>query len=173
MDTAPIKNQKIWIIDIILFSVGIILDQLAKRMALGLKSRPIILIQDILELRYVENQGAAFGVLQGQRIYFIIIAAAVFFVVAWILSKLPAERKYNKLHVALCLILAGAVGNTIDRIIRGYVIDFIYFKLINFPVFNVADIFITVATFWLAAMILFVYKDADFDFLRKNSGSGE
>lgn len=173
MDTADqnksIKNRKIWILDILLFSFGILLDQLTKRMAIGLKSRPIILIADVLQLRYVENRGAAFGIFQGQRIPFIIIFAAVFIVFTWLLVKLPPEGKYNKLHIALSLILAGAVGNTIDRVIRGYVIDFIYFEIINFPVFNAADIYITVTTIWLAFIILFVYKDSDFDFLRRKS----
>lgn len=162
-----IMNRKIWILDILIFSIGILLDQLTKRMATGLKSRPIILMEDVLQLRYVENRGAAFGIFQGQRIPFIIIFAAVFIFIIWFLIKLPTERKYNQLHIALSLILAGAVGNTIDRAIRGYVIDFIYFEIINFPVFNAADIYITVTTVWLAFIILFVYKDSDFDFLRR------
>ena len=166
--------KRIWMIDFILFSTGIILDQITKYMAMGLENRPpIVLIENVLELHHTGNRGAAFGVLQGGRIYFIIIAAVVFIIIGWILKKIPSDKKYGKLHIALSLILAGAAGNTIDRVIRGYVIDFIYFKIINFPIFNVADIYITVATFWLAAMILFFFKEEDFDFLRKNNGSGE
>ena len=63
---------------------------------------------------------------------------------------------------------AGAVGNTIDRVYFGYVTDFIYFKLIDFPTFNVADIWITCATFILLFLILFKYKEDDFDFLKSN-----
>lgn len=167
-------NRKIWILDIILISVGIVLDQITKHLAKELENRPpIALIHNVLELHYTGNSGASFGILQGGRIYFIIVAVIVFIVIGWILKKIPSDKKFNKLHIALSLVLAGAVGNTIDRVIRGYVIDFIYFKIINFPIFNVADIFITTATFWLAAMILFIFKDEDFDFLRKNSGSGE
>lgn len=155
-------------VDLVILSSGIALDQWTKVLATRfLKAQPAIpIIKDILELDYVENRGAAFGMLQGKRIYFLLIAATVFFLFAWLLLKLPPEKKYQKLHIALSFILAGAVGNTLDRGLKGYVVDFVYFKLINFPVFNVADIFITVTTIWLAVLLLFFFKEEDFDFLR-------
>ncbi len=155
--------------DLVIVSLGIFLDQWTKAlMTRYLKGQPSIpIIKDILELDYVENRGAAFGLLQGKRIYFLVIAAAVFFLFVWLLLKLPLEKKYQKLHIALSFILAGAVGNTIDRGMKGYVVDFVYFKLIDFPVFNVADIFITVTTIWLAVLLLFFFKEEDFDFLRR------
>lgn len=158
--------------DLVIVSSGIALDQWTKAlMTRYLKGQPSIsVIKNILELDYVENRGAAFGMLQGKRIYFLVIAAVVFFLFAWLLLKLPPEKKYQKLHIALSFILAGAVGNTIDRGIKGYVVDFVYFKLIDFPVFNVADIFITVTTIWLAVLLLFFFKEEDFDFLRRNTG---
>ncbi|MDE6742603.1 MAG: signal peptidase II [Lachnospiraceae bacterium] len=153
----------------IIVIAGIALDQWTKKfMTQLLKDKPAVpIITDILELDYVENRGAAFGMLQGKRIYFIIISIVVFFLIVWLLLKLPSEKKYRKLHIALSFILAGAMGNTIDRGLNGYVVDFIYFKIIDFPVFNVADIFITVTTLWLAILILFFFKEEDFDFLRK------
>lgn len=162
-------NKIMLFLDLVILSSGIALDQWTKALATRfLMAQPAIpIIKDILELDYVENRGAAFGMLQGKRIYFLLIAAAVFFLFAWLLLKLPPEKKYQKLHIALSFILAGAVGNTIDRGIRGYVVDFIYFKLIDFPVFNVADIFITVTTLWLAVLLLFFFKEEDLDFLRR------
>ena len=62
---------------------------------------------------------------------------------------------------------AGAVGNMIDRVFRGYVIDFFYFSLIDFPVFNVADIYVVVSILVLVYLFLAVYKEEDFDFLQK------
>lgn len=170
MRTNNKKLNKIMLfLDLVILSSGIALDQWTKTLATRfLKAQSAIpVIKDILELDYVENRGAAFGMLQGRRIYFLVIAAAVFFLFAWLLLKLPPEKKYRKIHIALSFILAGAVGNTIDRGARGYVVDFIYFKLIDFPVFNVADIFITVMTLWLAVLLLFFFKEEDFDFLRR------
>lgn len=173
MRTNRHTNKIILLADIAIVISGIVLDQWTKAfMTRLLKGRPAVpIVKDVLELDYVENRGAAFGLLQGQRIYFIVIAVVVFILFAWLLWKLPPEKKYRKLHIALSLILAGAVGNTIDRGCNGYVVDFIYFKLIDFPVFNVADIYITVTTLWLAILLLFFYKEEDFDFLRRKQSS--
>jgi len=65
------------------------------------------------------------------------------------------------------LIFAGALGNFIDRVIRNYVVDFIYFKPINFPIFNFADICVTVGTFLLFISLMFVYKENELDFYKK------
>ena len=166
-------NKMILFFDFILVIAGIALDQWSKAfMTRLLKGNPAVpIIKDVLELTYVENRGAAFGILQGKRIYFIILAAVILFLFVWLLLKLPPEKKYRKIHMALSLILAGAMGNTIDRWRNGYVVDFIYFKLIDFPVFNVADIYITVTTIWLAVLILFFYKEEDFAFLQRKRGT--
>ena len=88
----------------------------------------------------------------------IVLAALV-----WALPKIPQERHFLPLTLCLCFIGAGAVGNMIDRIFRGYVVDFFYFKLIDFPVFNVADIYVTTAAVILIVLIVFLYKEEDFD----------
>ena len=66
-------------------------------------------------------------------------------------------------RMCLYFIGAGAIGNMIDRMFRKYVVDFIYFRLIDFPVFNVADIYVTVAAVLLIVLVVFYYKDEDFD----------
>ena len=77
--------------------------------------------------------------------------------------KLPLTKRFWYLRVITVLFLAGAIGNAVDRIIHGYVIDFFYFSLIDFPIFNVADIYVTVSTFLFVVLILFYYKEEDFD----------
>ena len=68
----------------------------------------------------------------------------------------------------ICIMLfAGGIGNFIDRVRFNYVVDFFYFKLIDFPIFNVADIYVSVSCVFLAILIIFFYKDKDFDFLGK------
>ena len=75
----------------------------------------------------------------------------------------PASKKFLPLRICAILIVSGAIGNLIDRIRLQYVIDFFYFKLIDFPVFNVADIFVTVSTILLLVLVLFYYKEEDFE----------
>ena len=129
---------------------------------------PFVLIKGVLEFRYTGNTGAAFGMLKGARILFSVIAAAAIGVIFYIISKTPSDRKYYFFKGLLVLIAAGAAGNLADRLFLGYVRDFIYFSLINFPIFNVADIYVTCATFLMVIAVLFYYKDEhDFDFLKK------
>ena len=89
----------------------------------------------------------------------LLITAAVI----WFYSKVPMERKYLPLRICAVLIVGGAFGNCIDRIRLNYVVDFFYFKLIDFPIFNVADIYVTVAAFLLVILILVYYKEEDLE----------
>ena len=122
---------------------------------------PFILIPGVLELRYVENTGAAFGMLKGRSELFFIIAAAVSLFLFYAYLRLPRERRFRPLSACFIFIIAGALGNLIDRLRLSYVVDFIYFRLIDFPVFNVADIYISCACFALALLVVFYYKDTD------------
>ncbi len=78
---------------------------------------------------------------------------------------MPEDKKYLPLRVVGVLLGAGAVGNLIDRMAQSYVVDFLYFKLIDFPIFNVADCYVTAGAILLAVLILFVYKDEELGFL--------
>lgn len=144
----------------------IALDLVSKRAAAAaLKGQaPIVLISGVLELRYVQNTGAAFSILENAQWLFILVAAAAIIAIAWVLHKLPKTRHHLPLLILLTFISAGAAGNLIDRIMLGYVRDFIYFSLIDFPVFNVADMYVTVSVAILVLYILFYYKDEDFIF---------
>lgn len=146
----------------------IVIDQITKRIAVKslADGRSIPLIKGVLEFTFVENRGAAFGILQNALPFFVVITLAALLVIIYILLRVPADRRYLPVRAALCFIAAGAIGNFIDRLVLSYVRDFIYFCLIDFPVFNVADIYITCATFFLIFMALFYYKeDDDFAFL--------
>lgn len=146
----------------------IILDQVTKAIAVqGLKDQAsFVLIPGVFELQYVENRGAAFGVLQNQRWFFILMVVVVLAFVIWALSRLPEIPHYHPLRAVGVLVAAGAVGNVIDRVSLGYVVDFFYFSLIDFPVFNVADIYVVVSMFLLFVLIFTLYKDDEFTFLK-------
>ncbi len=142
--------------------VGI--DQITKYLAvIHLKdNEPIVILKGVFELTYVENRGAAFGILQNQRWIFLILTVVVCAGVCLVVWHLPQERKFLPLEVLAVFILSGAVGNLIDRVLNGYVVDFFSFCLIRFPVFNVADCYVTVSCIALLVLALF-YRDEDLD----------
>ena len=169
MKTSSKSKGLFFFLDILFFILLVILDQITKNLAVVyLKDKPAYVIWDgVFELHYLENSGAAFGMLQNQKLLFVTIAAVILLVIGYILIKLPRNRHYAMLEVLLVLIASGAVGNMIDRVQFNYVVDFFYFKLIDFPIFNVADIYVSVSCVLLAILVLFFYKDEDFDFLGK------
>mgnify|MGYP002673070372 FL=1 len=144
----------------------ILLDQFTKMLAVAhLKDQPAnVLINGVFELRYLENRGSAFGMMQNKLIILIPVTVAVtVFILYLFFKKLPATRHFFWLNAIAILFFAGAIGNFIDRVRQGYVVDFFYFSLINFPIFNVADIYVTVAAFLLIFLCLFYYKEEDFE----------
>ena len=161
------KKKLFLLLDIVGIIVLVLFDQYTKNLAvIHLKDKPAFnIISGVLELNYLENKGAAFGMLQNQKIFFIFVAFVILGVIGYVLYKMPEEKKYRILHVLLSLIAAGAIGNMIDRIRLDYVVDFIYFVLIDFPIFNVADIYVTCATVLFVVTVLFYYKEEDFSFL--------
>ena len=161
------KKKIILLLDLISIIALILLDQYTKHLAVvHLKNKAAFnIINGVLELNYLENKGAAFGMLQNQKIFFIFVAIVILDVIAYVLLKTPDDRKYTVLHVLRSLIAAGAIGNMIDRIRYDYVVDFIYFVLINFPIFNVADIYVSVSTVILIILLLFYYKEKDLNFI--------
>ena len=154
------KRASLLVTDFMLFVILVIADQLTQA--------AYNLINGILEFNYLENRGAAFGVLQNQKYFFVFVALIFIGVIVFVLIKVPTQKKYYSLNILLVMIAAGAVGNMIDRVRYDYVVDFIYLVCIQFPIFNVADIYVTTATVILVFQILFVYKTNDFNFLSFN-----
>lgn len=156
----PLKHNLLSLIGICLL---ILLDQYTKRLAiLHLKGQPsFVLLDGILEFSYLENIGAAFSSFSGMQPFLIALTTLVIIVLAWRYFTLPTGGRFLWIRICLLFILSGAVGNLIDRLSRRYVVDFIYFVPINFPKFNVADIYITVGVAVLAALLLLYYSDEE------------
>lgn len=167
------KGLKIYLAAIITVIAAVLLDQYTKYLAISrLKGKSsFVLWEDVFELSYLENRGAAFGLLQNRQLFFICIAMIMFALVAYCFIRMPKNRRFLPLRLCGVFIVAGAAGNLIDRIRLGYVVDFFYFKWIDFPVFNVADIYVTVAFAVLLILIFFFYKEEELQFLGKK-GTG-
>lgn len=168
------------IIQVIVFVLLIIADQLTKFFALNtLKDKPdIVIIKNVLCLHYLENSGAAFGIFKDQMWTFILITAVVFALLIFVFVIINVKlRKYIQnnpktfkartygsmimLNYIIAVLGAGAIGNFIDRILYRHVIDFIYVSLINFPVFNFADICVVLSAAAIIIFFIFVYKEDD------------
>lgn len=149
------------------FAAALALDQLTKYLAvLHLKDQaPFVIIDGVFELHYLENRGAAFGLMQNMQFIFVIGAVLVFAVVIVLYRRIPLNNRFLPLRICAVLLCAGAAGNMIDRLRLNYVIDFFYFKLIDFPIFNVADCYVVAACIVFVLLVLFFYKDEDFEFL--------
>ena len=107
----------------------------------------------------------AFGMLQGQKIFILLVGFVFIVGLLFFMLKMPEGKKFTVLHVILSAVIAGGIGNIIDRVNLEYVIDFISFVLIDFPIFNVADCYVVCGMIAMCFMILFVFKDDDFDFM--------
>ena len=166
------------IIQIVLFFVLIAIDQLTKNLAVTYLCGhdDVKVIGDSVVLHYLQNYGAAFGIFQNKQWFFFVLTAIVFiFLVLLVITIYLSIKKYCRtcgdkyrsatfsnmifINYIFSVLAAGAIGNLIDRISYGYVVDFIYFKFIDFPVFNIADICVTLSAFVLVIFFIFFYKE--------------
>lgn len=169
------------VIQIIFFIALLAADRITKLAAVKyLKGHDAIpVIKDVIELRYLENSGAAFGIFQNMQWMFYIITAIVLVVIAVLFISLNkklhtysdlAETDPDSFHIKtysgiiyfnylIAALAAGAIGNLIDRVTTKYVVDFIYFKIIDFPIFNFADICVTLTAVLLIIFFIFGYKE--------------
>jgi len=144
----------------------VLLDQITKYFARTvLKNSPIELWDGVFSLYYHENRGSVWGILQGKIDFLLIVSLILFALFIYVYVKMPKTKNYYPLFWVLVFMGAGAVGNTIDRLFFGFVTDFLYFELINFPIFNVADCYITVCAFVMILLVFTLYKDDEFTFL--------
>lgn len=159
------KRTTYYLAALIIALAGIFLDQITKYLSVvHLKGKEAYVLWDqVFQLEYLENRGAAFGMLQNQQIFFFFSVILISAVVVWFYLRVPMEKKFLPLRLCAVFIMAGAYGNFIDRLRLGYVIDFFYFKLIDFPVFNVADIYVTVSTIVFCLLLFFYYKEEDLE----------
>lgn len=161
------KKSLTWTITGIIFAAFLTaLDQVTKMIAVDkLADGPFVLIDGVFEFFYVSNTGAAWGILSGKRFLFLIITVIVMVLIAYVYCLTPKTKKYVGIISCEILLFSGALGNFIDRMRLGYVRDFLYFSLIDFPIFNVADCYVVISAILLCILVIFVYKDEDFSFL--------
>ena len=148
----------------------VLLDQWTKYLTvtqIGEHGR-IVLIDGIFELVYVKNYGMAWGLFQNKQWLFIIMTPIVLGAVIWQYVKMPFEKRFIEFRIMEVMIAGGAIGNLLDRMFRGefgqgHVVDMFYVSAINFPVFNVADSFISVGFVLMVVYTIFKYTDEDFE----------
>lgn len=164
------KNQKKWIwlgLDGLWVLALILFDQYTKSLATKfLKDNSAMVIWDkVFQLEYLENRGSAFGLFENKRIFLLIVGILFMGIIIALLIKVPTNKRFIALHVLLGCLIAGGMGNMIDRFVQGYVVDFFYFILIHFPIFNVADVYIVVSVILIGFMFAFVYQEEELTFL--------
>ena len=149
--------------------VIVILDLVTKYWASHwLKKQPdgkVPVLGDSVTFTYLENRGAAWGMLQGKINFFVILTAILIVLFLFLVARIPSVRKYRPLLFSFLMVIGGAFGNLYERIFQGYVTDFISFDIIRFPVFNVADIFVTCSFALLMILLLFRYSEKELSFL--------
>ena len=149
---------------------GIALDQLSKLLAVKLLAPvgSVPILEGVLHLTYVENKGAAFGMLADHRWVFMSISTVAIIAIA---LHLYSGKNTSKLYTsALMLIVSGGIGNMIDRIALGYVVDFIDFALIDFAVFNIADSLVCIgAGLLILSLVLDIIKEAKLEKAKRES----
>ncbi len=140
------------------------LDQLTKWLTVvNLKGAdPLVLIEGVFDLTYLENRGAAFGMMQGARWWFVAFTSLVMLALLGVLL-FSRYRRYRLLNAGLILIVAGGIGNLIDRIVNGFVVDMLHFHIaainFDFPVFNVADCYVVIGALITLFFFFFLYDE--------------
>jgi signal peptidase II len=151
----------------IYFILLVVLDQVTKywaRITLQ-EDGPLSIIPGVLKLQYHENTGAVWGIMTGKTGLLTVISIILFCILVFIYFKIPQNRRLLPVQIIWIFITAGAIGNLIDRITLKYVVDFVYIELIDFPIFNIADNYITLSSILLLILGIFYYKEEDFNFI--------
>lgn len=161
------RDAVIQLLIVIALVVG---DQLVKVWARNtLAKAPIILWKNVFSLRLVYNTGAAFGIFHNHTLFLTIYSFALLAGILVFYFWLPREKKMRPMRYLLAFVVGGSIGNIIDRAAAGKVTDMFSFDLINFPVFNIADIALTCSCFVMVFLCLFYYKDEDYKKWKKSN----
>ena len=163
--SKSVKNRVYGIVCILLVAIDRISKVLVVQNLQGKEN--LVIIKNIFELEFLANSGAAFSSFLGKRGFLITISTVIMLFCIFEFLRIPATKRYAGLRITFLLLVSGAIGNLIDRALTGFVVDFFYFVPINFPRFNVADVYITVAMVMLIVQFIFIYKDEETDFLFK------
>ena len=154
---------------LLLFIVIVGIDQAVKFWVRNtlMKQEPLVIIPKVLSLQYHENTGAVWGIMSGKVQFLSIFTLIIVLLIGYLYFKIPQTKKLTALRIIIIFILGGAVGNLIDRLLLGHVVDYIYFEIIDFPLFNFADSCLTVSCILLFILAIFYYKDEDFAFINQ------
>ena len=154
----------------ILIIAVVIIDQASKYIVKTYMAlhESISVIENIFHITYIHNYGAAFSILEGQRWLLLVVTgiALLIFLVYMIVKK---DSLHNVLKISMALIIAGGVGNLIDRAFYGYVVDFFDFRI--WPIFNIADIAVCIGCALLIVYVLFIDRKEGKKALKDNDGS--
>lgn len=127
------------------------------------------ILGDFFGLFYLENRGMAWGLFQNRQILFLILTMFILVFLGYCYEKLSKDSRFRPLAISIQFLIAGAIGNMIDRIFhgdvlfQGAVVDFFYIRCIDFPVFNIADLYVTISIAVIGCLLLFRYKEEDFE----------
>lgn len=157
---SPYKRNSI--IYLLIIAVGIYLDQLSKALVVKylMPIYDLPLIEGVFHLTYSENRGAAFGILSDNRWIFMIFSS-VMIVALSVYLFYPKKEAGLLFSIGTAMVVSGGIGNMIDRVVLGYVVDFLNFELINFAIFNVADSFVCVgAGMMVLSLLIEIIKEA-------------
>ena len=164
-----------FLVPLVALACIVLVDQLTKNLIVShlYEGEEVKILGDALVLTYVQNRGMAWGMLQNGQIIFSILTPLAIGFITFLYLRTPWEPEYRPIRIAEIMLVGGAIGNLIDRIFRfeegtgslfhGYVVDMIYVKAIKFPVFNVADIFVTLSFVLILFLLLLVYDEDEFN----------
>lgn len=156
MPLRPLPESGMLIVALAIVIGSVVLDQVTKAIVVSHMTlhQELPFLPGFLRLYYTENTGAAFSMLADHRWVFVLFSAVAMAVILYILVR--QLHRHPLLTVSLSMVLGGGIGNMIDRVLNGSVVDFLDFQFVNFAVFNVADIFVTCGSIALAVYIIFV-----------------
>lgn len=164
MRNTKMKKEKFFLVILILATI----DQITKLLIiLNREKCPITIIKDVLQIEYTENKGIAFGIGNGTTVLISVITALIMIMILYVINK-RYDKLNNTLLIGSSMLISGGIGNLLDRVFRLHVVDFIYFKLIDFPVFNFADICIVIGVVIICIGMLFDNRGENFE--ENNSG---
>ncbi len=143
-------------LQLLIIPILVFIDQIVKSICVEKLVEPITLIPGIIELLYVENRGAAFGIMQDKRIFLVGLPILIIIGLLIYLFRLGDTLADKFTKISLILIISGAIGNLIDRVVNGYVVDMFHFTFFEFPVFNIADILVVIGTIILILTTIFM-----------------
>lgn len=165
------KNIRVFLLPAILIALFTALDQFTKYIVISsfqlYESKSVI--DGVFSFTYIQNRGMAWGMFQGKIPVFLIFTSIILVLCFRVLYNVVDIKRYIWVKYVLILLVSGALGNLIDRVSLGYVIDFLHFELIDFPVFNVADIYVVVSMITAIILLMFVYSNTEVDEILKLS----